>query len=322
MIHLFNIDLNRLRYHQAESAADLAVEGIVWVDVVAPTEEELGWIRGVFHVAAEPPEEAEDIEASARIYEEGDSLYLRTDFMSGRQQGYEIVPTQLAINGNRLISLHEADVPILRLMRMRMRNRDRGASHIGAMDLLLNLYAMDVEYSADALEGIHAELKEISSAVLEERRGSDAEAADFIARVAKLEELNGTIRRNLMDTRRTLSFLTREQRLEKPQVKAVQQVMRDIESLDGHTAFIFDKINFLMDAIIGFININQSKVVKIFSVAAVAMLPPTLIASIYGMNFEYMPELSQKWGYPMSLALMLVSVVVPFWYFRRKGWLK
>jgi magnesium transporter len=95
-----------------------------------------------------------------------------------------------------------------------------------------------------------------------------------------------------------------------------------IESLDGHTAFIFDKINFLMDAIIGFINISQSKVVKIFSVAAVAMLPPTLIASIYGMNFEYMPELSQKWGYPKSLALMVISVVVLFWYFRRKGWLK
>jgi len=158
--------------------------------------------------------------------------------------------------------------------------------------------------------------------VLEERRGTDKEAADFIARVAKQEELNGTIRRNLMDSRRALSYLSRERLLEKSQLKVAQQILRDIESLDGHTAFIFDKINFLMDAIIGFININQNKVVKIFSVAAVAMLPPTLIASIYGMNFEYMPELSQKWGYPFSLALMLISVTVPFWYFRRKGWLK
>ncbi len=158
--------------------------------------------------------------------------------------------------------------------------------------------------------------------MLEERRGTDVDAAEFIARVARQEELNGGIRRNLMDTRRILSYLLRDQRLEKGQNKIVQQIFRDIESLDGHTAFIFDKINFLMDAIIGFINISQSKVVKIFSVAAVAMLPPTLIASIYGMNFEYMPELSQKWGYPMSLALMVISVVVPFWYFRRKGWLK
>jgi len=102
----------------------------------------------------------------------------------------------------------------------------------------------------------------------------------------------------------------------------VKQILRDIESLDGHTAFIFDKINFLMDAIIGFINLNQSKVVKIFSVASVAMLPPTLIASVYGMNFAHMPELGWRWGYPFSLGLMALSVALPFWYFRRKGWLK
>ena len=97
---------------------------------------------------------------------------------------------------------------------------------------------------------------------------------------------------------------------------------RDIDSLDSHTAFLFDKINFLMDATVGFININQNKIIKIFSVASVALLPPTLIASIYGMNFQYMPELSQTWGYPMAIVLMAASAVVPMWYFRRRGWLK
>jgi magnesium transporter len=98
--------------------------------------------------------------------------------------------------------------------------------------------------------------------------------------------------------------------------------LRDIESLDNHTAFLFDKINFLMDATVGFININQNKIIKIFSVASVALLPPTLIASIYGMNFQYMPELTQKWGYPFALALMVASALVPMWYFRKRGWLK
>lgn len=320
MIHLFRIDQQRMSHHQAESIRDLSAAGIIWIDVVAPTDDELVWIKNVFGIETETPEEAEDIETSARIYEENGSLYLRADFMSGRQQGYATVPTKLAINGNRLISLHDTEVPIIRLLRMR--NRDREAVNIDAMGLMVTLYAMDVEYSADTLEAIHAELKDVSSAVLEERRGTDKEAADFIARVAKQEELNGTIRRNLMDSRRALSYLTRERLLAKSQLKIAQQILRDIESLDGHTAFIFDKINFLMEAIIGFININQSKVVKIFSVAAVAMLPPTLIASIYGMNFEYMPELAQKWGYPFSLTLMLISVTIPFWYFRRKGWLK
>ena len=101
-----------------------------------------------------------------------------------------------------------------------------------------------------------------------------------------------------------------------------RQILRDLDSLDGHTAFLFDKINFLMDATVGFININQNKIIKIFSVASVALLPPTLIASLYGMNFQYMPELSQKWGYPFALALMVLSAVVPMLYFRKRGWLK
>ena len=101
-----------------------------------------------------------------------------------------------------------------------------------------------------------------------------------------------------------------------------RQILRDIDSLDSHTEFLFEKINFLMDATVGFININQNKIIKIFSVASVALLPPTLIASIYGMNFQAMPELTQDWGYPYALCLMVASAVVPMWYFRRRGWLK
>jgi magnesium transporter len=106
------------------------------------------------------------------------------------------------------------------------------------------------------------------------------------------------------------------------QFEEARQILRDIESLDNHTAFLFDKINFLMDATVGFININQNKIIKIFSVASVALLPPTLVASIYGMNFQSMPELAQPWGYPFALALMVASAVVPMWYFRKRGWLR
>ncbi len=95
-----------------------------------------------------------------------------------------------------------------------------------------------------------------------------------------------------------------------------------VDFLDSHTAFLFDKINFLMDATVGFININQNKIIKIFSVASVALLPPTLIASLYGMNFRFMPELDWALGYPFALALMASSAIVPMWYFRRRGWLK
>jgi magnesium transporter len=106
------------------------------------------------------------------------------------------------------------------------------------------------------------------------------------------------------------------------QFDEARQILRDIESLDGHTAFLFEKINFLMDATVGFININQNKIIKIFSVASVVFLPPTLIASIYGMNFRILPELNWSFGYPFAMLLMVASAITPFWYFRKRGWLK
>jgi magnesium transporter len=126
----------------------------------------------------------------------------------------------------------------------------------------------------------------------------------------------------MMDTRRALSFMMRSKMLNAEQFEDARQILRDIDSLDSHTAFLFEKINFLMDATVGFININQNKIIKIFSVASVALLPPTLIASLYGMNFQFMPELQWELGYPYALALMLASALVPMWYFRRRGWLK
>jgi magnesium transporter len=151
---------------------------------------------------------------------------------------------------------------------------------------------------------------------------SDREAGAALARIASAEYVNGRIRRNVMDTQRALSFLIRTKILKPAQVEEVRQIQQDIESLDGHTTFLFDKINFLMDSTVGFININQNRIIRMFSVVSVALLPPTLIASIYGMNFRTMPELAWVLGYPFALLLMALSVILPFWYFWRKGWLK
>jgi magnesium transporter len=152
---------------------------------------------------------------------------------------------------------------------------------------------------------------------------SDADAAEALAAIAKEEDLNGRIRRNVMDTRRAVSFMMRARMLNNEQFEEARQILRDLDSLDGHTQFLFDKINFLMDATTGFININQNKIVKIFSVATAVFLPPTLIASIYGMNFKSgFPELEWRFGYPFALALMVASAVLPLLYFRKRGWLK
>ena len=177
------------------------------------------------------------------------------------------------------------------------------------------------EYSADALEGIYESLEEVSTRVLQ-KEFTDQDAAAALNAIAHEEDLNGRIRRNMMDTRRAVSFLMRGRLLNSEQFDEARQILRDIESLDGHTSFLFDKVNFLMDATVGFININQNKIIKIFSVASAAVLPPTLIASIYGMNFDRFPELKWEYGYPFALGLMVASAIVPLWYFWRRGWLK
>lgn len=321
MIHLFHLRDDRLAHIPVEAPEQLLQEQVLWIDAVAPSEQERAWLKEWQGIDASTAEEETDIETSARYFENADgSLSLRSDFLLTRAQDYENVPVRFVLKHDLLVSLHDDDLPTIRLLRLRARS-GQGIPRDPA-GLLVTLYSLDVEYSADALESVYAELGEVSDRVLAERRGTDEDAAENITRIARQEGVNGAIRRNLMDNRRALSFLMREQRLKKTESDLIKQILRDIESLDGHTAFIFDKINFLMDAIMGFININQNKVVKIFSVAAVALLPPTLIASIYGMNFEHMPELAWKWGYPMSLGLMLVSVILPFLFFRRKGWLK
>ena len=202
-----------------------------------------------------------------------------------------------------------------------MRARSRPGSIGDYKDVLLDLYATDAEYSADALEGIYQSLEDVSRSVLQKEL-TDQDAAAVLNAIAQEEDLNGRIRRNMMDTRRAVSFLMRGRQLNSDQFEEARQILRDIESLDGHTAFLFDKINFLMDATVGFININQNKIIKIFSVASVAFLPPTLIASIYGMNFKILPELQWDLGYPFAILLMVGSAIAPFWYFRRRGWLK
>ncbi|NDB14273.1 MAG: magnesium and cobalt transport protein CorA [Betaproteobacteria bacterium] len=247
-------------------------------------------------------------------------LHIRTDFiLQDDEAGSENVRVAFVIRNEILFSVHREDLPVFRLLRMRAR---RQPGYVGdAKDVLLELYSVDVEYSADALEDMYERLDEFSRRVLDDEL-NDSVAASILASIAKEEDLNGRIRRNVMDTRRAVSFLMRARLLSADQFEDARQILRDIDSLDSHTEFLFDKLNFLMDATIGFVNINQNKIIKIFSVASVAMLPPTLIASIYGMNFQYMPELGKEWGYPFALGLMVVSVVVPFWWFRSKGWLR
>ncbi len=320
MPNAFELQGGRLRQITVENGADLAQANPIWIDLVAPTEEERALISEIFGLDIPNPEEHTDLEASARFYvEEDGAIYLHSDFLLDKEDESRNVAVTFILHQNILFSVRKEELPVFRLQRLRARTQVGFVTD--CKDVLLDLYAADVEYSADALEDVYAALEAVGKRVLSTEM-TDAEAAKVLAAIASEEDLNGRIRRNVLDTRRAVSFMMRGRFLSSNQIVDTQQLLRDIESLDGHTSFLFDKINFLMDATVGFININQNKVVKIFSVASVALLPPTLIASIYGMNFKFLPELNWEFGYPFSLGLMIVSVALPFYLFYRKGWLK
>ena len=321
MINVFVLQNGRLNQVPIDSRADLENAEPVWVDLTDPTDDERAWVKAIYNVTLPGEDEVKDIEASARYYEaENGDLHLRTDFLREEDDGPSRVITVAFILARKILfSMHTDDLPVFRLVRMRARSRP--GSIADYMDVLLDLYATDAEYSADVLEGIYQNLEEVSTRVLQ-KEFTDAHAAEALNAIAHEEDLNGRIRRNMMDTRRAVSFLMRGRLLNSEQFEEARQILRDIESLDSHTAFLFDKINFLMDATVGFININQNKIIKIFSVASVAFLPPTLIASVYGMNFKLMPELEWSFGYPWAWGLMITSAIAPFLYFRHRGWLK
>jgi magnesium transporter len=330
MLNIFTLANGRLFQEEIESLEELSRFQPVWVDLESPTIEEKRWVKQYYGLSI--PEDAmdEDIEESARFYEEDNGdLHIRSDFLlaGGGDDEPRTVRVAFVLNlvnstlksHGVLFSIHDEDVPVFRLLRLRAR-RAPGLIE-DAKEVLLKLFDADAEYSADTLEGIYDELEKVSKQVLS-GEVTDTLAGEVLAAIARQEDLNGRIRRNMMDTRRAVSFMMRSRMLNAEQFDDARQILRDIESLDNHTAFLFDKINFLMDATVGFININQNKIIKIFSVASVALLPPTLIASIYGMNFRMMPELDWRGGYPFALGLMVASALVPMWYFRKRGWLR
>ncbi len=324
MLNIFTLANGRLFQEEIASPEALAHVQPVWVDLEAPTPEEKGWIAQHFGVTI--PEDAvdDDLEESARFYEEDNGeLHIRSDFLVDEDPGPERkgarnVRVAFILRDNVLFSVHAEEVPVFRLLRLRARRTP--ALIDDAKDVLLKLYDADAEYSADALEGIYDALEAVSTRVLK-RDVDDLAAGEALAAIAKEEDLNGRIRRNMMDTRRAVSFMMRSRMLAAEQFEQARQILRDIDSLDSHSTFLFDKINFLMNATVGFININQNKIIKIFSVASVALLPPTLIASIYGMNFQFMPGLDSHYGYWVALGFILVSALIPYVYFRRRGWI-
>ena len=308
-VKAFNLHEGRLQEVSVNTPKDLLEAKPIWIDLVAPTFEDRIWVGDIFGIEFPDPDKLSDLESSARFYvEENGEVHLHSDFLLDKDDVSRNVVVAFILYQDILFSIRKEELPVFRLQRLRALSQPNYASD--SRDMLLDLYAANAEYSADALEDVYLALEAVGNLVLNKHM-SDEEASKILIDIANEEDLNGRIRRNVMDTRRAVSFLMRGKFLTKNQWDFSQQILRDIESLDGHTAFLFDKINFLMDAVVGFININQNKVVKRLTVVSVVFMPLNVLAGIGGMS-EY-SMMTQGMAWPVSYGIFTVGLVIVGW---------
>jgi len=308
-IRVFDLFEGRLRQIPIETRDDLAKARPIWIDLVTPEDNELVWTGEVFGVELPDPRELTDLETSARFYvEDNGEVHLHSDFLLDREDESRNVMVAFILKEGTLFSIRNEELPVFRLQRLRARAQSGYVTE--AKDVLLDLYAADVEYSANALEDVYSELEAVGKQVYGTVM-TDEESAKILASIAEEEDVNGRIRRNVRDTRRALSFLMRGKFLSEAQHEDVREILRDIESLDGHTAFLFNKINFLMDAIVGFVNINQNKVIKQLTIISIIFMPLNFLAGVGGMSEYSMMTHGIPW--PISYSLFSVGMLLVGW---------
>lgn len=287
-----------------------------WIDMNEPNDEERLQLQSLLSTDLPESNDVEEIEASARCFVDQAGIHVHSLFLSQSEGRHRTTTVACILQKNRLITVREGEIADFRLLRMRARRAQIAVD--SPAELLVTLLEHKVENHADTLEDLHRQLEGVSHLVLEEH---ETELDTVIEKLARLEDSNGKIRLCLMDTQRDISFLLRHLRTQYEYAETLREIMRDVDTLMSHSTFLFDKINFLMDSTQGFINIEQNKIIKIFSIASVVFLPPTLVASLYGMNFKFMPELHWSFGYPWAIGLMILSGFAPYWYFKHRGWL-
>jgi len=316
MLSAFKLDHSRLTRLELEDENDKLTTS-VWVDLIEPEEGERDRVQSELGQSLATRPELEDIEASARFFEDEDGLHIHSFFFYEDTDDHAGNSTvAFTIREGRLYTLRERELPAFRLYRMRARNQTLIDGN--AFELLLDLFETKIEQLADEIENIYSALEKLSRVIMEGQQGEEYDQA--LSRLAELEDIGWKVRLCLMDTQRALNFLVRKARLPGNQLEQAREILRDIESLLPHNESLFQKVNFLMQAAMGFINIEQNRIIKIFSVVSVVFLPPTLVASSYGMNFEFMPELKWSFGYPAAIGLMILAGLAPYLYFKRKNW--
>jgi magnesium transporter len=268
----------------------------------------------------------EEIEISSRLYfEDGAAFMTATLPALTDSDDPHLAPVTFVLTGEKLVTVRYHEPRAFQTLTARARRVAMGC-HNGET-VLIALLEIQVDRLADVLERIGREIAQISQDVFQQRGPKPSRSSNFqtiLEAIGRKGDLTSNIRQCLGSLERMIGFLgqvTLQSKSDKDLRVRIRTLARDCQSIIDHASFLTQKVTFLLDATLGLINIEQNAIIKIFSVAAVVFLPPTLIASIYGMNFKVMPELAWPFGYPLAVLFMVISAILPFWYFKRRGWL-
>ena len=297
----------------------------VWIDLVSPTTPEDQLVEELLGVAVPTREEMQEIEVSSRLYVENGARYMTATLMCQSDTASpKTTPVTFILSGHRLVTVRYDDPRPFAIVEHRLSRNC--PSKINGEIVLVDLLDAVIDRSADILERIGSEVDQISRTIFEpdDDRVEPSEYNDILKGLGRKGDLTSKVRESQVSIGRLVLFLANEaetMRWPKDARAQVNSMQRDVVSLSDHSTYLSNKITFLLDALLGSVTIQQNNVIKLFSVAAVVFMPPTLVASIYGMNFRHMPELDWYFGYPLALALMVAAAVGPYFFFKWKKWL-
>ena len=301
-------------------------DATVWIDLLNPTVEEDAFVEAALGISVPTRAEMREIEASNRLYQENGAHFL-TAFIVYNVEAAVPLTTALTfiLAGARLVTVRYAEPKAFPLFLQRVEKGDLACD--SAPGIMIGLIESIIHREADLIERIQDDVDRTAPVIFDIKGGQQTRTRrlDAILKaVGKQGDTNARAQESALSIDRMLTYFLHAAKERKDDVRIqtrIEVVHRDVSSLMEHMRFLSQRVAFLLDATLGMISTEQNQIIKLFTVASVMLMPPTLIASIYGMNFKHIPELEFLWGYPMALVAMVLSAVVPFVYFRRKGWL-
>jgi len=300
-------------------------DNAVWLDLFNPVSGEDKLVEKLIHVAIPTREEMQEIEVSSRLYTEHHARFMTATLMCNSDTATpKTTAVTFILSGHRLVTVrYDEPRPFMIVGNKLARNCP---SNVNGESVLLDLLDAVIDRTADVLERVGIEIDKVSHDIFEPENEVEGPMSykEILKAIGRKGDLTSKIRESLVSIGRLLLFLANEaegMRWSKDVRLQLQAMQRDVLSLSDHATYLANKITFVLDALLGVVTLEQNNVIKIFSIAAVVLLPPTLVATVYGMNFKNMPELDWAYGYPVALVMMLIAALLPYYFFKWKKWL-